>query len=88
MGNGQPEITTAGSQYRRRKITLGEMGVRGALVYCSDYRCTRSTAITADCWPDHVGLSENLKELFVYQACAINGAAKEQTFFTLVTLGS
>jgi len=68
------------------------MGIRGALVYCSDCRCSHSTAITADCWPDHVGLSENLKELFVCQACAINGAAsiaaKEQTFFTLVTLGS
>ena len=92
IGNRQPEISTAGRQYRSQKIAIGEMGIRGALVYCSDCRCSHSTAITADCWPDHVGLSENLKELFVCQACAINGpasiAAKEQTFFTLVTLGS
>ena len=23
-----------------QKITLGEMGVRGLLVYCSDYKCS------------------------------------------------
>jgi hypothetical protein len=33
---------------RQQKITLGEMrasGVRDLLIYCSDYRCARSTAI-------------------------------------------
>jgi hypothetical protein len=36
---------------RQQKITFGEMragGVRGVLVYCSDYRCSHSTAISAD----------------------------------------
>jgi hypothetical protein len=33
------------------KITLGEMrasGVRGLLVYCSDFRCSHSIAIIGD----------------------------------------
>jgi hypothetical protein len=33
---------------RPEKITLGEMraaGVRGLLIYCSDYKCSHSTAI-------------------------------------------
>src|SRR3954451_21410364 len=39
---------------RPQKITLGEMramGVRGLLVYCSDFRCSHSIAINADRWP-------------------------------------
>ena len=35
---------------RRQKITLGEMrdaGVRGLLIYCSDYRCSHSTGSAA-----------------------------------------
>jgi hypothetical protein len=38
---------------RPGKITLGEMremGVRGLLVYCSDYRCSHSIEISADRW--------------------------------------
>jgi hypothetical protein len=40
---------------RQQKITFGEMrasGVRGVLIYCSDYKCSHSTAISADRWPD------------------------------------
>jgi hypothetical protein len=36
---------------RPQKISLGEMrstGVRGLLIYCADYRCSHSTAISAD----------------------------------------
>jgi hypothetical protein len=36
---------------REQKITLGEMrasGVRGLLIYCSDFRCSLSTEITGD----------------------------------------
>jgi len=36
---------------REQKITLGEMrdmGVRGLLIYCSDYRCSHSVAINGD----------------------------------------
>jgi hypothetical protein len=34
---------------------IGEMrasGVRGLMICCSDYRCSHSTAISADRWPD------------------------------------
>ena len=46
---------------RPQKITFGEMrssGVRGVLVYCSDYRCSHSIAMPADRWPDDVRLSD------------------------------
>ena len=48
------------TERRQQKITLGEMrgsGVRGLLIYCSDFRCSHWTAISADRWPDHVRLS-------------------------------
>jgi hypothetical protein len=38
---------------RPQKITLGEMremGVRGVLVYCSDYHCSHWGKISADRW--------------------------------------
>jgi hypothetical protein len=38
---------------RPQKITFGEMresGVRGVLVYCSDYRCSRWIRMSADQW--------------------------------------
>jgi hypothetical protein len=49
---------------RDQKITLGqmrEMGVRGVLIYCSDYKCRHSTAISGDRWPDDVALLDALK---------------------------
>jgi hypothetical protein len=42
---------------RAGKISLGEMcemGVRGLLVYCPDYRCSHSIAISANRSPDTV----------------------------------
>jgi hypothetical protein len=39
------------------KITFGEMrssGVRGVLIYCGDYHCSHSIAISADRWPDRI----------------------------------
>jgi len=39
---------------RPDKITLGEMrasGVRGLLIYCSDYHCSHWTAISGDMGP-------------------------------------
>jgi hypothetical protein len=44
-----------------QKITFAEMrsaGVRGILVYCSDYRCSHHVAISGDRWPDDVRLSD------------------------------
>ena len=61
---------------RPQKITFGEMrstGVRGILIYCSDYHCSHSIARRADLWPDEVRLSD-LERKFVCQACGIRGA--------------
>ena len=37
---------------------MRDMGVRGLLVYCADYRCSHSIAISADEWPDDMRLSD------------------------------
>jgi hypothetical protein len=40
---------------RPQKITFAQMrqsGVRGLLIYCTDYRCSHSIAISGDAWPD------------------------------------
>ena len=61
---------------RPQKITLAdmrEMGVRGNLIYCSDYHCSHSIAISAEQWPDHVRLSD-LEALFRCEACGKKGA--------------
>jgi hypothetical protein len=55
---------------RQQKITFGEMrasGARGLLIDCSDFRCSHSTTLSADRWPDDVRLSD-LELLFVCQA--------------------
>lgn len=59
-----------------QKITFGdmrEMGVRGILVYCSDYRCSHSVALSADRWPDELSLSD-LEPRFACKACGRRGA--------------
>jgi hypothetical protein len=56
---------------RPTKITFGElraMGVRGVLVYCSDYKCAHSQAISAEQWADDVRLSD-IEDRFVCKAC-------------------
>ena len=61
---------------RQQKITLGEMrssGPRRLLIYCADYHCSHSIAISADQWPDHVRLSD-LESRFVCNACGQRGA--------------
>jgi hypothetical protein len=61
---------------RPTKITFAEMrdmGVRGVLIYCSDYKCSHSIAISADPWPDDVRLSD-LEARFVCSACGKRGA--------------
>nr|WP_074123189.1 hypothetical protein [Bradyrhizobium sp. AS23.2] len=58
------------------KITLGQMramGVRGVLVYCANYRCGHSVALSADQWSDEVRLSD-LESRFTCQACSRRGA--------------
>ena len=58
------------------KITFGEMresGVRGLLIYCADYHCSHSIAISGDQWVDDVRLS-HIEERFVCSACGKQGA--------------
>jgi hypothetical protein len=42
---------------RPQKITFAEMrasGVRGLLIYCSDYHCSHWIAISGDRWPGEI----------------------------------
>jgi hypothetical protein len=59
-----------------QKITFAEMraaGVRGVLIYSSDYRCSHSTCLDADRWADDVRLSD-IEPGFVCTACGQRGA--------------
>jgi hypothetical protein len=62
---------------RPQKISLGEMRSGGGptviLVYCADYRCSHSVAMSADGWPDNVRLSD-IEPRFVCKACGKRGA--------------
>jgi hypothetical protein len=61
---------------RPQKITFGEtreMGVRGVLIYCSDYKCSHCVTASADPWPDDMRLSD-LEPKFVCSACGKRGA--------------
>src|ERR1700758_5642221 len=67
---------------RPTRVTFAEMrtaGVRGVLIYCSDYKCGHSTAISADQWPDHVRLSD-LETRFACKACGKRGADVRPNF--------
>jgi hypothetical protein len=62
-----------------QRITLGEMrqmGVRGALIYCADYHCSHSVALSADRWPDEARPSD-IEPRFV---CAATAASAGQRF--------
>jgi hypothetical protein len=61
---------------RPTKITFGEMrasGVRGVVIYCADYKCSHSQALSADRWPDDVRLSD-IEGQFTCTACDKRGA--------------
>jgi hypothetical protein len=65
-----------------QKITFAEMrsaGVRGILVYCSDYHCSHWTILDADRWHDDVRLSD-IEPLFTCQACGKKGADVRPNF--------
>ena len=65
----------ANSSRKIEKITLGDMrasGVRGLLVYCSDYRCSHQVAISGDRWGDDVRLSD-IEPRFVCSASGKHG---------------
>ena len=61
---------------RPTKITFVEMrdmGVRGILVYCADYRCSHGIAIRGDGWSDDVRLSD-IEHRFICEVCGKRGA--------------
>jgi hypothetical protein len=47
---------------------MRESGVRGLLVYCADYWCSHSIAISGDGWPDEIRLSD-VEARFVCRGC-------------------
>ena len=56
--SGSRRIRNTYGSSAAQKITFGEMremGVRGVLVYCADYHCSHSVALSADRWPDESG---------------------------------
>jgi hypothetical protein len=61
---------------RPEKVTFGDMrasGVRGLVIYCTDYRCSHSRAISGDPWPDDVRLSD-IEHRFRCTVCGKRGA--------------
>jgi hypothetical protein len=50
---------------------MRDMGVRGLLIWCSDYRC--SLAVMADQWADDLRLSD-IEDRFTCSACGKRGA--------------
>jgi hypothetical protein len=58
---------------------MRSQGVRGLLIYCADYRCSHSIAISADRWPDDVRLSD-LEARFTCRACGHRGADVRRLF--------
>jgi hypothetical protein len=59
--------------------------VREVLVYCRDHRCSHSTTMSADRWPDHVRLSD-IEPGFVCTACGKRGA-EVRPKFSLASMG-
>jgi hypothetical protein len=61
---------------RPQKITFADMrdmGVRGLLIDCSDYKCSHLITMSGDRWPDDMRLSD-LEPRFVCKICGKRGA--------------
>jgi hypothetical protein len=61
---------------RPTKITFADMrdmGARGLLIYCSDYKCSHLVTISGDRWPDDLRLSD-IEGRFVCSASGKRGA--------------
>jgi hypothetical protein len=61
---------------RPEKITFADMrdmGVRGLLIYCSDYKCSHLVTMSSDRWPDGMRLSD-IERRFVCAVCGKRGA--------------
>ena len=61
---------------RAQKISFAQMrnsGVRGVLIYCSDYKCNHLITMSGDGWPDALRLSD-IEHRFVCEVCGKRGA--------------
>ena len=61
---------------RPQKISFAQMrnsGVRGLLIYSSDYKCSHLNTMSGDSWPDDIRLSD-VEARFVCRACGKRGA--------------
>jgi hypothetical protein len=56
----------------RRDARHGRARHPDLLIYCSDYHCSHSIAISGDAWPDDLRLSD-IEPRFVCQACGKRG---------------
>jgi hypothetical protein len=52
---------------------MRDMGVRGVVVYCQDYKCSHSLSLNGDRWSDDLRLSD-IEQQFVCKACGKRGA--------------
>jgi hypothetical protein len=76
----EPPVTFA--RNRTNGISAAQTNLLGALAIvrifsrenCAEYRCSHSTTISADRWPDDVRLSD-IEPLFTCHACGKKGAA-------------
>ena len=60
---------------RPQKISFAQMrnnGVRGLLIYCSDYKCSHLITMSGDGWPDDLRLSD-IEHRFVCEVCGKRG---------------
>ena len=58
---------------------MHESSARGILIYCADYHCSHSIAISGDQSPDGVRLSD-VEDRFVCKACGKRGADVRPNF--------
>jgi hypothetical protein len=67
---------------REQKMTFGEMreiGVRGVVVHCADYKCSHSVKLSAERWADDVRLSD-IEGQFTCTKCGKRGAEVRPDF--------
>ena len=76
------KATASGHGARLQKITFADLrqqGVRGLPVYCADYGCSHSLAISGDRWPDDARLSD-IEPRFICGARCHRGADARPDF--------
>jgi hypothetical protein len=65
----RPESRSVTLPHRRKSAP----STVGRLIYCADYQCSHSIAVSADQWPDDLRLSD-IESRFVCQVCGKRGA--------------